>query len=280
MKLTAKKKDNGKGRAGGRTDPGRRQFVLRLVGLGALGVVSSMASLLAPLRMRVARATTRVQPEPDRTGYNPYDHYYSYVIDLHKCIGCGSCVRACKLENDVPTGFYRTWVERYQKGEEEHARIDSPDGGLYGFPASTAGAAGVFKAYFVPKMCNHCDETPCVQVCPFGASYKTPDGLILVDDKRCMGCSYCVQACPYGSRFINPVSHTADKCTWCYHRTTRGLKPACVQACPTGTRLFGDMRDPYDPVRHLVERERLAVLQPQLLTKPKCYYVGLDKEVR
>ena len=95
-----------------------------------------------------------------------------------------------------------------------------------------------------------------------------------------MGCSYCVQACPYGSRFINPMSHTADKCTWCYHRTTRGLKPACVQACPTGTRLFGDVKDPYDPVRHLIERERLAVVQPQLLTKPKCYYIGLDKEVR
>jgi len=261
-------------------DKGRRQFIRKLISFGVFGAASSIASLVPPLRTGLARASTKVQPEPDRTGYNPYDHYYSYVIDLHKCIGCGSCVRACKLENDVPTKFYRTWVERYQKGDEEHARIDSPSGGLYGFPATTAGVEGVFKAYFVPKMCNHCTETPCVQVCPFGASYQTPDGLVLVDGKRCMGCGYCVQACPYGSRFISPLTRTAEKCTWCYHRISRGLRPACVQACPTGTRMFGDIRDPYDPVGNLIKRERLAVLQPQMLTKPKCYYIGLDKEVR
>lgn len=258
----------------------RRSFLRNTLGAAVLGAVSTVLGAVMPGRARTALASTRVQPEPDRTGYNPYEHYYSYVINLHKCIGCGSCVRACKMENEVPTGFYRTWVERYQKGDEEHARIDSPEGGLYGFPASTAGVEGVHKAYYVPKMCNHCDETPCVQVCPFGASYKTPDGLILVDEERCMGCSYCVQACPYASRFISPVTHTANKCTWCYHRTSRGLKPACVQACPTGTRMFGDMRDPFDPVRKIIEQERLGVLQPQLLTKPKCYYIGLDKEVR
>jgi tetrathionate reductase subunit B len=258
----------------------RRSFLRTALGATVLGGLTSVLSAVVPGRIRSAMATTQLQPEPVREGYNPYEHYYSYVIDLHKCIGCGSCVRACKMENDVPTGFYRTWVERYQKGEEEHARIDSPEGGLRGFPSTTAGVEGVHKAYYVPKMCNHCDETPCVQVCPFGASYKTPDGLILVDKERCMGCSYCVQACPYASRYIHPVTHTADKCTWCYHRTSKGLKTACVQACPTGTRMFGDMKDPYDPVRHLIESERLGVLQPQLLTKPKCYYAGLDKEVR
>ena len=258
----------------------RRSFLRTALGATVLGGLTSALSAVVPGRIRSAMATTQLQPEPVREGYNPYEHYYSYVIDLHKCIGCGSCVRACKMENDVPTGFYRTWVERYQKGDEEHARIDSPEGGLRGFPSRTAGVEGVHKAYYVPKMCNHCDETPCVQVCPFGASYKTPDGVILVDAERCMGCSYCVQACPYGSRFISPITHTAEKCTWCYHRTSKGLKTACIQACPTGTRMFGDMKDPYNPVRHLIERERLGVLQPQLLTKPKCYYAGLDKEVR
>ena len=264
----------------GMKDISRRGFLQAAMGASVLGALSAVLSAVVPGKVKQALASTKVQPEKVRTGYDPYEHYYSYIINLHKCIGCGSCVRACKMENDVPTGFYRTWVERYQKGEEEHARIDSPDGGLYGFPATTAGVEGVTKAYFVPKMCNHCEETPCVQVCPFGASYKTPDGLILVDGERCMGCSYCVQACPYGSRFINPHTHTADKCTWCYHRTSKGLKPACAHACPTGTRLFGDMKDPYDPVRHIIEEERVNVLQPQLLTKPKCYYIGLDKEVR
>jgi tetrathionate reductase subunit B len=273
-------KSNGKGRIACVKDQGRRLFITRLLGMGALGIASSMVSLVSPFRSGLARAATKVQPEPDTTEYNPYDHYYSYVMNLHKCIGCGACVRACKAENDVPDKFYRTWVERYQKGDEEHARIDSPNGGLYGFSAASAGVEGVYKAYFVPKMCNHCDQTPCVQVCPFGASYKSPDGLILVDGKRCMGCGYCVQACPYASRFLNPTTHTADKCTWCYHRITRGLKPACVQACPTGTRLFGDIKDPYDPIGDIIKRQRVDVLQPQLLTKPKCYYIGLDKEVR
>ena len=258
----------------------RRQFLRTAITTAIAGTAAAILGMV-PGRGGTVLASTKVQPEPDLTGYNPHEHLYSYVIDLHKCIGCGSCVQACKQENDVPTGFYRTWVERYQKGAgSEHAHIDSPNGGLRGFPASTAGVSGVSKAYFVPKMCNHCSEAPCVQVCPFGASYKSPDGVMLVDKKRCMACGYCVQACPYASRWINPVTHIADKCTWCYHRTTKGLKPACVQACPTGTRVFGDVRDPYDPIREIVEEERLGILQPSLLTKPKCYYLGLDKEVR
>lgn len=261
-------------------DSSRRSFLKKVMGLSLHGVFASALLAVVPGRARKALATTKVQPEPVSTGYNPYDHLYSYLIDLPKCIGCGSCVRACKLENDVPAEFFRTWVERYQKGHEGHAKIDSPIGGLRGFPSSTAGVEGVSKAYFVPKMCNHCVATPCVQVCPFGASYKSPDGLVLVDDKRCMGCGYCVQACPYASRFISPLTHTADKCTWCYHRISRGLKPACVQACPTRTRNFGDIKNPYDRVRQIIDSERTRVLQPHLLTKPKCYYIGLDKEVR
>jgi len=262
-------------------DMGRRKFLRTALGAAGVGLASSFFSILIPGRLKLAKATTKLQEEPIRTGYNPHDHLYSYVMDLHKCIGCGSCVRACKMENEVPTGFYRTWVERYQSGhEDEHARIDSPNGGIYGFPATTAGVEGVSKAYFVPKMCNHCEQSPCVQVCPFGASYYSPDGLVLVDSKRCMGCGYCVQACPYASRFISPITHTAEKCTWCYHRVSRGLKPACVHACPTGTRMFGDVKDPFDPVRRIIDEERIGVLQPQLLTKPKCYYIGLDKEIR
>jgi Fe-S-cluster-containing dehydrogenase component len=103
---------------------------------------------------------------------------------------------------------------------------------------------------------------------------------VLVDDTRCIGCAYCVQACPYGSRFIHPVSHTASKCTWCYHRTTKGLKPACVEVCPTGTRMFGDMKREGDPVRHAIEHERVGILQGHHLTEPQCFYLHLDKEVR
>ncbi len=215
----------------------------------------------------------------DPEKYDWEAHRWAYLIDTTKCIGCGSCVRACKAENGVPDGFYRTWVERYVVGGTERSYVDSPEGGLQGFPPVEVSFHPT-KSFFVPKMCNHCAATPCTQVCPVGASYRTKDGVVLVDSKRCIGCAYCVQACPYGSRFLSPVTHTAEKCTWCYHRITKGLRPACVEVCPTGTRLFGDMKREDDPVRQIIETERVDILQAHLLTEPQCYYLHLDKEVR
>jgi Fe-S-cluster-containing dehydrogenase component len=216
--------------------------------------------------------------EGEKYEYDWEAHRWAYLIDTQKCIGCGSCVRACRAENGVPDGYFRTWVERYVCGVEG-SHVDSPNGGLDGFP-SLQTSFEVTKAFFVPKLCNHCKETPCVQVCPVGASYRTKDGVVLVDGGRCIGCGYCVQACPYGSRFLSPVTHTAEKCTWCYHRITKGLKPACVEVCPTATRQFGDMKREDDPVRLAIAHGRVEVLQPHLLTEPQAYYVGLDKEVR
>ncbi len=212
-------------------------------------------------------------------GYDWEEHLYAYLIDTRKCIGCGMCVRACRLENAVPDGFYRTWVERYEISERNEVHVDSPSGGEAGFSAIEPGF-NVSKAFFVPKMCNHCANTPCTQVCPVGASYTTKEGVVLVDPKHCIGCGYCVQACPYGSRFLNPVTRTADKCTWCYHRITKGMLPACVQACPTGTRRFGDLKKENDEVRKTIATERIGVLQQEKLTEPRCFYVGLDKEMR
>lgn len=217
-----------------------------------------------------------------KEGSEPYDweaHSYLFLVDVTKCIGCGMCVRACKWENQVPPGFYRTWVERYLIGEGERVEVDSPKGGLEGFRHRPVDFR-VTKAMFVPKLCNQCKNAPCIQVCPVGATYMTKDGVVLVDDRHCIGCGYCVQACPYGARYIHPVKHVAHKCTWCYHRITKGLKPACVVACPTGTRLLGDFKRPNDPVRKTIATERVMILQPELLTKPNCYYIGLDKEVR
>jgi Fe-S-cluster-containing dehydrogenase component len=221
--------------------------------------------------------------EPAKTDkeeeYDPHKHAWVYLVDITKCIGCGMCVRADKIENNVPDNHYRTWVERYVISEGREAAIDSPDGGLNGFPIEPHGLTAT-RAFFVPKLCNHCSNSPCSQVCPVGASYKSIEGVQLVDKERCVGCSYCIQACPYGSRYMHPVTHTADKCTWCYHRITKGLKPACVQACPTGTRLFGDLTKPDDPVRLRIARERVQILKPDLLTKPQVKYLGLDMEVR
>ena len=212
-------------------------------------------------------------------GYDWTKHRWVYLVDATKCIGCGACVRACRVENDVPEGMYRTWIERYEIPVEGSALVESPKGGSEGFRPEVTGS-DIRKAFFVPKLCNHCDQTPCTQVCPVGASYSTKDGVVLVDRERCIGCGYCIQACPYGSRFINPKTKTADKCTWCYHRITRGMKPACVEICPVEARLIGDREDPDDPVHEILATRRVMVLQPELLTKPQCYYLGLDMEVR
>jgi Fe-S-cluster-containing dehydrogenase component len=137
----------------------------------------------------------------------------------------------------------------------------------------------VVKAFFVPKMCNHCEKSACNQVCPVGAAYRTPDGVVLVDRDRCVGCGYCVQACPYGSRFIHSKLHVADKCTLCYHRITKGLPPACVQVCPTDARIFGDLNDPKSELSTILNQRRYRLLKPEMGTHPRCYYLGLDREV-
>ena len=113
-----------------------------------------------------------------------------------------------------------------------------------------------------------------------GASFVSPDGLVLVDEKRCIGCSYCVQACPYGSRFIHPETHTAGKCTLCYHRLVRGETTACVQNCPTGARMVGDAKRVGDKVSDIIATTQVHLLKPELHTEPQCYYVGLTQEVR
>ncbi len=211
--------------------------------------------------------------------YDPSTAHYVYLVDVRKCIGCGSCVRACEKENDVPKHRFRTWVERYMVSRKGDTEIDSLNGGRDGFrPLVTD--KDITKAFFVPKLCNHCTLTPCVQLCPVGASYRTEDGVILVDEKRCIGCSYCVQACPYGSRFIHPETHTASKCTLCYHRITKGLPTACIQACPAGARKLGNTKKLHDEVSEIIATTKIHVLKPELHTEPNCFYAGLSKEVR
>jgi tetrathionate reductase subunit B len=172
-------------------------------------------------------------------------------------------------------------VERYvvDPSDPEHPRVDSPEGGYDGFPELPDSAAGK-KVFFVPKLCNHCVHSPCVQVCPVGATFESPDGVVLVDESYCIGCRYCVQACPYGCRFIDPRTQTADKCTLCYHRITRGLEPACCEACPTGARQLADLKNPTDPVHEILRTSKIHVLKPQLATGAKVYYKGLDGSVR
>lgn len=213
--------------------------------------------------------------------YNPDEHDYAMGIDIHKCIGCGQCAAACKIENKVPAApvYFRTWVERYVLPTEGDAIVDSPNGGIDGFPDIDKNV-DVLRSFFVPKLCNHCANAPCVQVCPVGATFTTRDGVVLVDKDYCVGCRYCIQACPYGARYLHPETHTADKCTFCYHRITKGKLPACVEVCPTQARVFGEKGRRSSPLRRFLRFNDVLVLKPGLNTQPKVYYAGCDGEVR
>jgi Fe-S-cluster-containing dehydrogenase component len=215
-----------------------------------------------------------------------------FLVDTYKCVGCGLCVKACKNENEVPydANVTRTWVERYVITRDGRRFADTPKGARDGFTTSRIELGGdkfqeirneeIEKAFFVPKLCNQCENPPCVQVCPVGATYQAPDGVVLVDRSWCIGCGYCIMGCPYGVRFFHPVHHVAEKCNFCYHRITRGLKPACVLACPFGARDIGNIKDPADPVTRIIMTERVGILKEEYGTKPQVFYIGLDREVK
>jgi len=218
---------------------------------------------------------TGAEPAPE--AYKTAEHWWGMLIDIGKCIGCGSCVRACSNENHVPKGYFRTWVERYEIEEDQQPKVDSPNGAMDGFPLPTPADV---KSFFVPKLCNHCVDSPCVQVCPVGATFASPDGVVLVDETYCLGCRYCVQACPYGCRYLHPEKDTVDKCTLCYHRITQGLTTACCENCPTGARQLVDFKDPKDPIHEFLKHNRVQVLKPYMATDPKVKYKDLDMAVR
>jgi tetrathionate reductase subunit B len=263
---------------------GDRRSLVKRRGLLQLTVGLAGGLFFAGALMRTTRAAAAPGPSPGPRGPEPYDwtqYYWAYAVDTTKCIGCGTCVRACRRENDVPAGCHRTWVERYEIDDKGEVHVDVGADDTAAFDANAiSGGAEPTKAFFVPKLCNHCERSVCSQVCPVGASYATPDGVVLVDKERCIGCGYCIQACPYGTRFINPRTHTADKCTFCYHRITKGLKPACVHVCPVGARMFGNLKDHRSELREILRQRRYSLLKPEMGTRPKCYYIGLDLEVK
>ena len=262
-------------------------------GVGAvLGAVGSAAAKgeAAPggAAGKPAAAAGSSFPTPD---YDWTRHQWAFGVDATKCIGCLRCVEACKRENQVPANAhqFRTWVERYVYLEgEDQVRIDSQQDPVnieasgseheYRF-ANRYQEAKVEKAFFVPKLCNHCTHPACVQVCPTGATYRTKDGVVLIDHEYCIGCRYCVQACPYGARYFDEERGVSDKCTWCYHRITKQLEPACVEVCPVGARVFGDTRDQQSPISLFIRNNRVQVLRPESGNAPNVFYVGIDKEV-
>ncbi len=179
---------------------------------------------------------------------------YGFVIDQRKCIGCHACTVACKEENQVPLGVNRTWVKYIEKGT---------------FPDT--------RRYFSVMRCNHCDNAPCVTVCPTVALYRRPDGIVDLDGDRCIGCKSCMQACPYDALYIDPETQTAAKCHYCAHRVEVGLEPACVIVCPVQAIVPGDLDDPNSGIARLVTTQQVAVRKPEQGTQPKLFYLGAEE---
>jgi tetrathionate reductase subunit B len=270
----------------------RRRFLES--SLAACAGIAGAQALASALPAGGVGVATAGEPIPTANpSYDPEAHSWAFLVDTTLCIGCGRCVGACKTENHVPEDpeYNRTWVELHVVEATGAVLVTSPDGGIDGFPPvpPELAAAGTTasQAYFVPRLCMQCDNPPCTSVCPVSATYKNPDGVVLVDQDRCIGCGYCVLACPYGARYLVPsggVSPTGnvgvvDKCTFCYHRITRGMRPACVEVCPVEARLIGDLDDPEDPVTIAIKTGRTSVMKPELGTKPRVHYVGIEGEV-
>ena len=181
---------------------------------------------------------------------------WGFLIDLRKCIGCQTCEVTCKMENDVHLGVWRAWVKQVEKGEYPHV-----------------------SRGFLPLLCNNCENPICVTVCPVNANRIRPDGIVTYDPHRCVGCRYCMAACPYEVRYIHPIKRIVEKCNWCHHRIDAGLQPACVENCPTGARVFGNLLDPTSEIRRIMTQNEMAVIQPEMGTKPQVYYINYDELV-
>lgn len=176
---------------------------------------------------------------------------YGFLIDHRRCIGCHACTVACKAENDVPVGDFRTWVQY-----AEHGR----------YPA--------VKRHFAVLRCNHCTNAPCVTICPVNALEKRDDGIVDLDRDACIGCRACMQGCPYDAIYLNEDSGSAEKCHYCAHRTEQGLEPACVIVCPEGAIVPGDLQNPESRIAQMVAELDTEVRRPEQNTGPNVHYVG------
>ncbi|MBE0606820.1 MAG: 4Fe-4S binding protein, partial [Deltaproteobacteria bacterium] len=179
--------------AGGGTVNGRRTFLR-----GFVSVLLSGGAIGGILKILPAKADAREAPPKGQK-------WYGFGVSVDKCIGCARCMEACKNENNVPREpfFFRTWVERYITRKNGETTVKSIGPNEDPSP-ETASDKSILRSFFVPKLCNQCASPACVQVCPVGATFQTKDGVVLVNEKTCIGCRYCIQACPYGARYLHP----------------------------------------------------------------------------
>ncbi len=213
---------------------------------------------------------------------------FAYALDLSRCIGCRRCVYACVNENNQSRDPQIHWIRVLQMDKEKG--IDLEEANLYYNPPKVPEE----EHFYMPVQCQQCENPPCTKVCPVVATWKEPDGIIVVDYNWCIGCRYCMAACPYGARHfnwgepkiprdeLNPKTHylgnrpryvgVVEKCTFCVQRSRVGRYPACVEICPVGARKFGNLNDPDSEIRYIIENKRVYIFKEDLNTQPKFFY--------
>ncbi len=277
--MASRKKSAEKG--GGQPALTRSDF-LKIAGVTAATAVVSELVITGPLSAQAMRGIgAEAHPQEGAEG-----RQWHMAIDLSACIGCLYCLRACQAVNDVADDEMR-WNVVY--------------------PERTADGV----EFTMNKPCQHCEEAPCVRVCPVGATWVRPDGIVAMDYERCIGCRYCEVACPYDVRRFNwKQPETAnpfipewgepeverrprgvvEKCTFCVQRIDRALElgltpgvdpavtPACVEICPVNARVFGDILDPESPVSRFLAEHDTFLLREDWGTHPKVHYVRPEKK--
>ena len=226
----------------------------------------------------VTVASTRAMPHVE----------FAYALDLSRCIGCRRCVYACVEENNQSRDPQLHWIRVFSM--EQAKGIDFSESDPYYEPAEVPEEGHTY----VPVACQQCRNPPCTKVCPVGATWTEPDGIVVIDYDWCIGCRYCMAACPYGARHFNwgeprmpgdqlntnmhylgnrpRPAGVVEKCTFCIQRARAGRYPACVEVCPVGARKFGNLLDPESEIRYIVEHKRILVLKEELNTMPRFFY--------
>ncbi len=224
-----------------------------------------------------------VNVEPAETGVR-----YVQALDLSVCIGCGRCREGCFQENNQSRDPSIKWITMLHSEKQEIWRLH--DTRAFENPPLKKDD----HQYYLPLGCQQCENPSCAKACPARATWKEPDGIIVIDYNWCIGCRYCQAACPYGARKfnwrqpsipsndINPMMHylgnrprmmgVVEKCTFCIQRVRAGIEPACVAVCPVRARKFGDLNDPTSEVHFIVNEVRTIKLKEDLGTKPRFYY--------